>query len=131
MSESPTIDLSGLDFPSDHLTVKALREAHRDQFDQDFNPTYFRQRWSPDSGERTVGLMLYLERVLAASAFNQAVGGQNEVVTGFDRNTFVEELTAFYVRYGLATGGHHAEQLIRGMESEAAAQARGKAGRRP
>jgi hypothetical protein len=43
----------------------------------------------------------------------------------------VDELVGLYVRYGVASGEHHAHELIRDLERKGVAQARQLGGRRP
>jgi hypothetical protein len=122
MPDSPRVDFSQIHFPSDNLTIGALRTLHRDGFDSDITPHFFRDN-SRMGADRTVGLILYTERALALSAFNHAVGNATkEAVAGFNRDDFANDLQALYVRYGIASGAHHAEQLIRSFENEAVAQ---------
>jgi hypothetical protein len=115
------INLSAIHFPSDSLTIGAVRKLHRDKFDGDVNPTFFHEL--PRSGaDRSIGLMLFIERALARIAFDTALGEPlTELLT---RDEFVGDLAELYARYGIANGPHHAQQLVRTFEAEATSQAR-------
>lgn len=116
----PEIDLAKINFPFDRLDIKSLRERFPDRFDRaDRLPNFFmRDRADHLNAE------LQLERDIAKWAFDKAMGrpprGNNP-----DEEGVREWLAEGLVEYGLATGPHHAEQLIRDIEAQAAAQAKG------
>jgi hypothetical protein len=119
------VNLTDIRFPSDGLTIGALRRAHPDRFDTPPVPTFFLTEPRGDCADLVLGTVLGLERALAADAYNRAAGqGWKDVALGYDRGTFAADLGEWYVRYGLARGGHHAEQLIRAFEAQAAGQVR-------
>ena len=113
------LDLSGLQFPSDSLTIRSFRLKHPELFDRGFGdddemqPLFFLD----GHAEHTVGNMLYVERLVAAAAFAKAAG-----ISPFKLPVAVEDLeeglAKQYVEYGVATGPHHAAELIRGIESQ-------------
>ncbi len=131
MSESePQLDLTKIAFPSDSLTVKKLREVLPRYFD---NPS--RGPFVEANGEWEA--MLSFERWIAELAFDAARG---ETISQFDamrgltlsqsiqrrRNeleSYKEDLQELYVKYGLASGPHHVEQLVRDIETQAQNQA--------
>jgi hypothetical protein len=133
MADEPKIDFIRIDFPSDKITIKDLRKLHPDQVDADESPTLFDPPLSDGSprtiADDTIGQMLYTERLIAKEVFNEALGRQSQEL--FSREEYTAELAASYARYGVATGPHHAEQLVRGIETQASAQARAHTGRRP
>lgn len=127
------LDLSGLHFPSDSLTIRILRTAHGELFDQgvsigggDEQPQFFfKSRYQDGHSGTEVGNLLYLERVIAAFAFATAAGidppsGQVSI------KDFKDELAERYVRYGLASGPKHAAELIRGIERQGRGLAAGR-----
>jgi hypothetical protein len=124
-SDFPTVYLSTVRFPSDNLTIRVLRQAHPDAFDvlskgESDQPKFFFQPTHFDHVDSTVAAMLYWERMLAVNAYTAAAGIKG-VDTGFSHADITDELTQFYTRYRLASGPHHAAQLIRDFEQEAAA----------
>jgi hypothetical protein len=106
----PHIDLLKINFPTDHLTVKAIRQRFR-RIDagrlHDFD-------------DIELPGMLSLERDLAKAAFDAVLNRRTVAMSGEEE----EMLAGVYARYGLASGPHHAEQLIRAFQQEAADQAR-------
>ena len=64
--------------------------------------------------------MLSLEHDLATAAFDAVLGRRTVDITVEDRRM----LGKVYIRYGLASGPHHAKQLIRAFQQAAADQAR-------
>lgn len=127
MTTQKSIEFRTIAFPSDNLTIKALRQAHPDQIDTNPLPTFFTNRNRHDSAEDMLTDLLYSERSIAEMAFYRALG--KSPPEPCDVEAFSEELTRLYIRYGIASGEHHAAQLIRDFESQATAQARGHTGR--
>jgi hypothetical protein len=127
----PKLDLSTVRFPSDDLTIRILRQAHPRSFDvgivggEDAQPRFFFQPLRPDHVDSTVAAMLYWERMLAANAY-AAAAGIKRIDTGFSYADITDELTQLYSRYELASGPHHAAQLIRDFEQQAAELGRQK-----
>jgi hypothetical protein len=114
----PHVDLMRIDFPSDRLTIKELRELFPQIDSDELN----------DFDEIELPGLLSLERDLARAAFDEALGRTPRQKGIFVRGIgAVEEdrqmLAATYLRYRLATGLHHAEQLIRAFEQAAAEMA--------
>jgi hypothetical protein len=121
---APQIDLAQLQFPTDRLTVAVLRAARPWAFDR---PP---PRPSPFLGGRgsledALGGAVDYERRLAVLAFKREL---NLPLTDEERQVarrdLVQGLTDEYILLGLASGEHHAEQLLRDIEAQAAAQAR-------
>ena len=121
----PIIDLEKIEFPSDDLTIRTIRRTHVEEFDGGLGSRFFRHhgRWAADA---TIGALIFLERLLATLAFEEALGLAPSIDLGRDdKQAHVEELEGLYVRYGLAPGKAAAGELIRGVERQALEQARG------
>jgi hypothetical protein len=126
MAESPDIDFTQVDFPSDRLTIKTVRRLHPDDFDT--HPEACHRLVENVAGRANQGLMtmIHAERMVAEGAFLEARGVQCDPDYLKDKQGFAEDAAKYYVQYGLASGPHHADQLIRDIESQAADQARGR-----
>jgi hypothetical protein len=131
MVENPKIDFTKIDFPSDGLTVKTLRKVHPDQIDADAFPSLFSQG-NRGSADNLLGNLLHDERTIAEAAFNGALGKPpHEFLGKQELQSYADELSDIYTQYGLATGKHHAQELIRGIEAQGIAQARQLSGKQP
>lgn len=127
----PQIDLTKIDFPSDRLTIGTLRRVHPEQVDTGEDIDLFSKDFGGAAGDMVTG-MLIAERDIATAAFNRALGIPAPPPLDKDMlEGLAEAVTEDYIRYRIASGKHHAEQLIRGIESQATEQARGHLGRRP
>src|SRR5690349_18555275 len=95
-------------YPSDALTVKQLRRLEADAFD---NPI------GVDLSEIKLAEMLMWERGIASAAFsatlNAALNHPDPDASRQDALKFAQHLAGLYVDYGIASGKHHAGQLIR------------------
>jgi hypothetical protein len=115
------LDLSSCRFPSDSLSIKALRTLHPDLFDKGFSndddpqPKYLLKPHDGGHVEDSVGNMLYCERVIVVAAFAEAKG-----IAQLDINIadIKEDLQRLYERHGLAHGSHESHEMIRGLESQ-------------
>jgi hypothetical protein len=103
----PRLDLLKIDFPTDNLTIKAIRQR-------------FPQVDAGNFGDIELSGMLSLERDLAKAAFDEVLGRRTTSMSGEEE----EMLSKIYVRYGLASGLNHTKQLIRAVQQAAADQAR-------
>lgn len=112
---SPQIDYNRLTFPSDALTIGAIRAAEPELFAQ-LQPTFFQ------SGCSNLDALLFSERELARDAFERALGRPKTYQES--RRELIGMLSSIYKFYGLATGGKHTEQLVRAFEETARAQAK-------
>ena len=122
--EFSKLDLSPVRFPSDELTIRKLRQMHPGSFDlmsddETDQPKFFFHPTHHNHVDSTVASMLYLERMLAVNAYAAAAGHEG-IETGLSDAEMKEELREFYIRYNLASGHHHAAQLIRDFEQQAA-----------
>jgi hypothetical protein len=118
------LDLSGLRFPSDRLSIRVLRERHPDLFDlgfadaDDSQPRFFFDSDKKGHAEDTVGSMLQAERMIAVSAYAARAGiAPRKLYVSID--DVKEQLSGLYVEYGIASGSHHAAELIRDIERQA------------
>jgi hypothetical protein len=106
----PHIDLLKVGFPTDRLTIKAIRQRF---------PRIDAGRLYDFDNIELPG-MLSLERDLATAAFDAVLGRRTVAMSGEEE----EMLARVYARYGLASGPQHAGQLIRAFQKAAADQAR-------
>jgi hypothetical protein len=132
---APKIDLAAIDYPTDKLTVKMIRKRFPKAFDvEPESDAYTGNGLRPlhrVSIDNVLAAVVDYERVLADWAFKEALG-QPVSKAGrrlLDRETTVESLASDYVKFGLARGEHEANELVRGIEAQAAAQARQHGGR--
>ncbi len=118
------LDYTSLSFPSDAITVRAIRRAHPDLIDVEGADNYFGE----PAAAHGVGTAVYLERLLARAAFEVALGKADDILAAncLDREGCIDELAQVYERYGVSTGRHYTEELIRTLEKAAAAQAGGR-----
>jgi hypothetical protein len=75
--------------------------------------------------------LLDAERFVAETAFLKASGIQCSSVHRDDQKQCAKDAARLYVHFGLATGQHHAQQLIRSVESQATKQASQHVEKRP
>jgi hypothetical protein len=126
MSESPEIDFTKIDFPSDGLTIKTLRRLSPDHFDSEPEACakLLHNRAGNPMGD--VLTLLDAERMVAQGAFFKTVGVQCSRDYLEDVRGCAQDVAKLYVHFGIAKGQHHAEQLIRDIESQAVKQTIGK-----
>src|SRR5690349_8227309 len=115
---APRVDLGGIGFPSDRITLAMLRKQHPLEFDT-LKANFFdggRLKESETKSPReALAEMLYIERRIAQETYEAAVRGERQA--GFlrsaaeDNRGFVKDLTAHYTRYGVAQGPHEARCL--------------------
>lgn len=118
------LDLSGIHFPSDNISIGILRKEFPALFDIGFasfgdnaQPKFFLKSGHAGHAEDMLANLLYCERVVAVSAYAEAKG-----IDGLDcdLSDLKDDLMDQYTRYNIASGVHHAEQLIRDIERQAA-----------
>jgi len=127
MSETRNLDYDKLDFPSDKLTLGAIRNAVPEK---ELGRTDFTQGVFTPRAENYVADILTIERMIASATFDRTLGQvTNNSLSDEERKDAVEQLAGLYTRFGIASGEHHADQQIRGIESQAAAEARSLTGR--
>jgi hypothetical protein len=115
--QEPQIDFTRIDFPSDSLTIQAVRRRFPEALDGKAAGTHL------DLEKIDLPGMLRIERTLAKEAFEVALGKKPRF-PGALGDVARYSASEVYVRYGLASGDHHAQQLIRAIEQAAARQAR-------
>lgn len=119
------INFSTIQFPSDKLTVRELRTLFPTSFDKPalYGGERLDQVYGRLSLDTTLGSLIDAERLLAGIMYKQALGqplsSDEQLQT---KDELVESLTEEYVRWGIATGPQHAQQLIRGIEQQVARQ---------
>jgi hypothetical protein len=131
----PAIDLTKIEFPTDRLTVKMLRTAFPWGFDVEPppNPVLDRLLGRPLRRQSLDDVLAYIvdsERILADMAFKAALGktiSDDNRMGG--RVTIHLNLSSDYVRLGLAPGKKVAREMLKGIESQAADQARQHGGK--
>jgi hypothetical protein len=131
----PKIDLTTINYPTDKLTVGMMRKRCPTAFDVE-----------PETGTYTAGghrplhrmsldfvlaSVVDHERMLAEWAFKKALGQPVPEAddSTFGRETTFENLSNDYIKFGLARGEHEAQEMLRGIEAQAVAQARQHGGR--
>jgi hypothetical protein len=128
----PKIDFAAIDYPTDKLTVKMMRQRSPHAFDTEPRPewgpyivTESRSRFRRMSMDKVISHAVDSERKLAEWAFKKALGQPVED-RGFpgDRETTLECLSSDYIKWGLARGEHEASEMLRSIEAQAVAQAR-------
>lgn len=134
MAEYPDIDVTKIDFPSDGLTIKAIRHRWPLSIDTREDDPYslgIPKPFGPPTGE-LIHNMLVMERDFAKATFGLEFGRSPQIIyADNDLKTLTDDLGKAYIEFGLASGPHHAEQLVRSIESQAIAQARQHTGPRP
>lgn len=118
--DRPQIDFTELDFPSDRLTIRMLRDAKPSGFAQE-ELRFF----EPGGGYEGLATTLGLERELARRAFDEHVGFIDpERDAHGDRSELIDILSASFERYGLSPGVVATEEMVRRLETAAVAQAK-------
>jgi hypothetical protein len=118
--QEPQIDFARIDFPSDALTLKRLRQLHP-EFEAPRSWEAIGAGILEHLNRTNVPALVAHERRLARNSFETALGRKSTLLLGnFER----ADLVAMYVEYGLASGVHHANQLLRAVEEAGARQAR-------
>jgi hypothetical protein len=118
------LDVSGIRFPSDKLSISDMRMAHPELFDvgfamgDDAQPRFFLQGDAVHHAGDSVGDMLYWERILALCVFASISGCRPPPLIEIDQKTIKDELASLYVRYGIAEGAHHASEMLRDVEDQ-------------
>ena len=125
--ETPAIDLTKIDFPSDKLTIKMVREAYPGatdvDFDKDSNPSEKRFVFSRQSLDYSIGSLLDLERELAEKVFNCKLG-LPERESYNKKEDLIDYISDEYIKMRLAFGQHDSLAMIQKIEKQAEAQAR-------
>jgi hypothetical protein len=118
------LDLSGLKFPSDAISVGAIRKLHPELFDigyvyahEEEQPKFFFQPTRAYHSD-SIGEMIQMERFIATTAYAKSAGIPPPPPPDYEME---EELARLYVHFGVASGKHVADELIRDVEKQGAA----------
>jgi hypothetical protein len=123
MADSPEIDLSKIEFPSDRVTIKDIRRLWPEAVDTGKRVDLFSKPVGGGAGEMLFS-MLTMERDLAKATFGLKLGREPAIpYADDDVKLLADDLSQVYTRYGIADGPSSAKELIRGIESQALAQA--------
>jgi hypothetical protein len=123
------LDMSTVRFPSDGLSIEQLRKMRPYAFDHGFDgrdyvqPLFFLHPEKAHQAMDTVGDLLHMERCAVVVAYAEAKGIEPPELEFEDLRLSLKEK---YVRLKLAAGLHEAEELVRGLEAQAAALAQSK-----
>ena len=126
MAESAEIDFNKIRFPSDRLTLQNLRRLSPDHFDPDKDGLRLLFDDSPKNPMLDVLELIHLERHVAQGALWQAQGHKSDYLD--DMPGYAEDVAKLYIHFGIAKGQHHADELVRNLQSQAAAQAPQRSG---
>lgn len=124
MPESPKVDFTKMEFPSDGMTIKAIRRLWPEAVDTGDAVDLFSRPVGGRAGELLFS-MLTMERGLAEATFGLEFGREPDIdYADHDVQVLAEDLSELYIRFGIADGPQTAKELIRSIESQATAQAR-------
>jgi hypothetical protein len=140
LAAEPRLDLTKIAFPSDRLTIQNLRQLFPNKMDIEFSD--LKDLAKLDSmlrGERSFASLVYAAAkgppvidpsVAATPEFKKIAEYAKQhlpprmVEPPISETPLYKGLIEDYVEFGLASGPHHAEQLLRDIESQARTQAR-------
>jgi hypothetical protein len=131
----PKIDFAAIDYPTDKLTVKMMRQRTPIAFDiepdRQWQVTESRSRYRRLSMDSAFAHAIDSERQLAEWAFKKTLGQpiDDERFSIARREETLECLASDYIKWGLARGEHEASEMLRSIEAQAVAQARQHGGR--
>ncbi|MDE2508636.1 MAG: hypothetical protein KGM43_15605 [Planctomycetota bacterium] len=131
----PSIDFTRIEFPSDKITVKMIRQAWPDTVDVEREQSWSRaphRRYVRHSLDAVLGEgVIDPERMLAERAFKVALGQPVKDDLFQSRDELIDSLGSAYLDFGLARGEHEVAALVRRFEAQAEAQARQRSGPTP
>jgi hypothetical protein len=112
------LDLSGIDFPSDRVTIGQIRREQPEYF-EDYLP-------AQDHGLSALNIAstVAMEVSLAKNAYSKATGGAHDRISTSVRRERIEALHDDYVDYGISNGLAQTKELIRALERDAVKQAK-------
>lgn len=126
------LDFTAIRFPSDQLTIQALRRIYPDRFDLGFErdgelqPHFFPHEMltsltEVDPGVGLLGSMLFSERLIAAFAYGRDRGWPDPDDWGGELGLqgFKQDLAEFYEKFQIAPGPQAAAEMIRNIETQA------------
>lgn len=115
------LNLTSVSFPSDSISIESLRRLFPNDFDVGITegiqaqPKFFLLVENTINASNTLGNVLYCERLLAAWYYAKEKGIAPPETGLVDLQ---EELSENYCKLGIATGPHHAEELMRDIERQ-------------
>ena len=135
----PAIDFTKVAFPTDKLTIKALRENRPHAFDVE-PPAKWKHLISGQrsnqfllmSLDTLLGATLDFERILAEEVFRKELDLPKLAklpVIGGRLGDLKDSLASSYVSLGVARGKNEAREMLRDIEAQAQEQARRHGGR--
>lgn len=135
----PQIDFTRIAFPTDSLTIKALRKNTPHAFDvpppEKWKHLISDQRsshFSLMSLDDVLSSILDFERLVAEDAFRNELGLKKKApypVIGGRKSDLIDSVASDYVSLGIARGKNEAREMIRAVEAQAREQAREHGGR--
>ena len=129
-----TVDFSTIEFPSDRISIKTLRQIHpelfvkgfADEHNEDDQPQFFYNDHHGSQLER-LAEMLHYERLIAAAAYAKTAGLQlpEEIEASESVLAAKDDLERHYKQFGIVAGPNETQELIRSIERQARALAKG------
>ena len=133
----PKIDFKKIEFPTDKITVKGLRQVYPLGFDEWIEDRTLGSVDEARDGsprlslDAAIGDLMDYEREFAEQAFLQALGVPVRPGREYSHQNVVDTFGKQYIELGLASGDHQVSELVRNVERQAVAQANHYLGRRP
>lgn len=135
-ANEPAIDFTAIEFPTDALTIKALRKHRPHAFDvpppDDYRFNLRSGYYERSTLDSMLASTLDWERMLAEVVFRETLGLSklNDLpVAENHRNQIIKSLCSDYVFLGMASGKHQAREMLRRVENQAEEQARQHGGK--
>lgn len=114
------LKLTSVSFPTDRVTVGALRAAFPSDFDFDWHPRENHKLRFLD----TLMSAVFHEREYAARAYLSATNRKPpQLAIMLDQEELIDMLLDDYVKLGIASGPAQAKELLRDVERQVLAQA--------
>lgn len=120
---TPGLDCSKIDWPSNRITVKQLRDAE---------PLLYKGYLHaiPDGNMEVLRTLYRQERLAAERIYAKALGGDDPDPM-VSRITILDWMEEIYPKYGICSGREQCKQLLRRIEDAAVEQAVAKGGQDP
>jgi hypothetical protein len=121
-ADDPDIDLTKFEFPTDKLTIKDLRRLYPGRLDG--RALSVDNPFKEGSIYEKLDDLLSCERMQAVHTYDQVRRNYREFgVYGEELEEARQELADLYIKFGIASGPAHAQELARGIERQAVQQA--------
>jgi hypothetical protein len=121
--EFEKLDFTRLHFPSDHVTIFALRRLQPQFFDHGFpqgddreQPQYFLRENTVGLAQDGIGTMMFCERLIATWAYAAARGVPPPL--GWTLAERKAKLVEAYCFHKLASGPHEAIEMVKDIERQ-------------